>query len=61
MILPGTDEMERILATSLSTVTDSMKVRMQADQTILCALSKAGMACANFILYDNAEFSESAT
>ena len=28
VILPGTDEMERTLATSLSTITDSMKVRV---------------------------------
>lgn len=28
VILPGTDEMERTLATSLSTITDSMKVSM---------------------------------
>ena len=47
MILPGTDEMERTLATSLSTITDSMKVRMAclADDT-LC-LSKGGNAMFN--------------
>ena len=28
VILPGTDAMERTLATSLSTITDSMKVSM---------------------------------
>ena len=40
VVLPGTNEMERSLAASLSTITDSMKVRLagRADHTLCIAV-----------------------